>query len=229
MLVGLYRRDYYDDIGNFYKSLYWFFLIGGAAAISIFFYSLTRSLFYEKRISPYLNIAVSTLLSILVCAYWAKLLMHFFIPVQGWLSTGQLMIYSICIVGTACVVVFLSVPFPKTVSEQASMRPPSFENKLISRLPYSKQGAVISVEMSDHYAKITTTKGSEMLHLRMSDAVEQLSDHDGIQIHRSFWINRKYLKEVYRDGRKTMVRLTNGSEFPIGDSFIKKAADAGLI
>ena len=90
---------------------------------------------------------------------------------------------------------------------------------LLARLPTSKQGDVHHLRMQDHYVEVHTEKGMEMLLLRFRDALREVEDIEGMQVHRSHWVARAAVEGVERrDGRVTL-RLRNGSRVPVSRSF----------
>src|SRR5690606_15189181 len=65
--------------------------------------------------------------------------------------------------------------------------PPRF----LTRLPHRLKGAAIrAVEAEDHYLRVHTDQGSDLILMRLSDAVKELEGLDGAQTHRSWWVAR---------------------------------------
>jgi hypothetical protein len=74
---------------------------------------------------------------------------------------------------------------------------------------------LLSVSSEDHYVKIRTRAGAEMLRGRLSDMIGQLSCRDGIQPHRSHWVAREAVADmVAKDGHKYL-ELVDGSQIPV--------------
>ena len=55
--------------------------------------------------------------------------------------------------------------------------------------------------------------------MRFADAVAELSDH-GLQVHRSYWAARRYLKRLVQKNGRTVLRLTNGQESPVSRTYL---------
>lgn len=72
-------------------------------------------------------------------------------------------------------------------------------------------GALRMICAEEHYVRITTTTGVHLLRFRFSDAISQLPDEVGIQVHRSYWLSYDAIAGRARlpDGR-TLVTLWNG-------------------
>jgi DNA-binding LytR/AlgR family response regulator len=74
--------------------------------------------------------------------------------------------------------------------------------------------------MQDHYVEVHTAAGSELLLLRFRDALREVEDVDGLQVHRSHWVARNAVVGVERrGGGRIVLRLVNGSRVPVSRSF----------
>ncbi len=75
--------------------------------------------------------------------------------------------------------------------------------------------SLISVSSQDHYVRIRSQDGEDMVRARLSDLIGQLDSQNGIQPHRSHWVSRQAVAGVVsRRGRKFLA-LHDGSEIPI--------------
>ena len=91
---------------------------------------------------------------------------------------------------------------------------------LLARLPAPKRGELHHLRMQDHYIEVHTDKGMEMVLLRFRDALREVEDIEGMQVHRSHWVARAAVDAVERrDGRITL-RLVNGNRVPVSRSFV---------
>ncbi len=92
----------------------------------------------------------------------------------------------------------------------------SGEQKLFALLPFSKRGELVSVSADDHYVNIKTSRGSAHVRLKFSAALEMLAESDGIQVHRSHWVNLNAVTDL-KTGRdeKPVIKLLDGSEIPV--------------
>ena len=71
------------------------------------------------------------------------------------------------------------------------------------------------MEAEDHYLRVHTGKGSDLILLRLADAIGELGAIDGAQTHRSWWVARAAVLSVRRhDGRATLT-LKGGLEAPV--------------
>ncbi|TNF23129.1 MAG: LytTR family transcriptional regulator [Rhodobacteraceae bacterium] len=86
------------------------------------------------------------------------------------------------------------------------------------RLPPELGQDIISISMQDHYAEVTTTQGTHLLLMRMSDAMRELEGAPGLQLHRSHYAMTAHLRKLHRDGARLRVRLSDGRDLPVSAS-----------
>jgi hypothetical protein len=96
------------------------------------------------------------------------------------------------------------------------------------RLPPRLRGAVIrAVQAEDHYLRIHTDRGSDLILMRLSDALDELEGLEGAQTHRSWWVARDAVRDVARgDGRATLT-LEGGITAPVSRRYARALRDAG--
>jgi hypothetical protein len=129
-------------------------------------------------------------------------------------------------------VVFLNMRSSQIASAQLALAlnraeaPPKF----LERLPLKLRGAEVwAVEAEDHYLRLHTSKGQDLILLRLADAIDELAGIEGAQVHRSWWVARDAIADARRgDGRATLV-LKDGSEVPVSRTYAKVIRDLGWI
>jgi hypothetical protein len=96
------------------------------------------------------------------------------------------------------------------------------------RLPLRLRGAVIrAVQSEDHYLRIHTDRGSDLILMRLSDALDELEGLEGSQTHRSWWVARDSVHGVARgDGRATLT-LDGGLTVPVSRRYARALREAG--
>ena len=102
--------------------------------------------------------------------------------------------------------------------------------KFLERLPLKLRGAEIwAVEAEDHYLRLHTSKGQDLILMRLADAVAELEGIEGAQVHRSWWVARDAVADARRgDGRATLT-LKDGSEVPVSRTYARLIREAGWI
>ena len=75
-----------------------------------------------------------------------------------------------------------------------------------------------------HYVQVRTCLGSDLIHYRLSDAVDQLG-HLGLQVHRSYWVSYDAIHEEGTRFAAGSIRFADGEEVPIGPSYLMKVRE----
>lgn len=101
--------------------------------------------------------------------------------------------------------------------------------RLIERLPAALGSDVLALEMEDHYVRVHTVLGSELVLMRLRDAMAELDGIDGRQVHRSWWVARGAVEEVLREGRNVRLKLARDIEAPVARAQVSELRDAGWI
>ena len=91
--------------------------------------------------------------------------------------------------------------------------------RFLTRLPKELGTNLISLSSHDHYVDVQTNKGKAMIYMNFSDAVNELKNYPGKQIHRSFWVSLDAIKSTHKEGRKNFVKLENGKMLPVSEKY----------
>ncbi len=103
------------------------------------------------------------------------------------------------------------------------------DNSLMTRIPNEKRGPIKYMSAEDHYVKVVTTRGSEMVLIRMADAEKAVAQISGTRIHRSHWVNKNYAVSHNRQNGQPHIVMDDGMELPVSRSYTKAARAADLI
>ena len=100
----------------------------------------------------------------------------------------------------------------------------------LERLPVKFRTAELyAISSEDHYLRVHTSLGEELILMRLADAVRELSKVEGLQVHRSWWVAKSGVTDEKKaDGRSFLI-LPAGTEVPVSRSYRNKAKDVGLI
>ncbi|MDE0344439.1 MAG: LytTR family DNA-binding domain-containing protein [Boseongicola sp.] len=88
---------------------------------------------------------------------------------------------------------------------------------------------MIALSVEDHYTRVRTTKGEELLLLRLSDAIRETAPVAGLQVHRSHWVASDQVTGSRRDRNRTLLILRNGDEIPVSRANMRAVREAGLL
>ncbi|PVM86819.1 histidine kinase [Caulobacter radicis] len=105
---------------------------------------------------------------------------------------------------------------------------PQAEAVFRRRLSAKRRGArLIAVEAHDHYLKVHTDAGVEMITLRFSEALEELAQAHGWRVHRSWWIAAEAVEAVRWRRGAGEVSLAGGLVAPVSRTHAPVLKDAG--
>ena len=100
-------------------------------------------------------------------------------------------------------------------SAQTQELPPA----LMSRLkPALRRADIYALEAQDHYVRVITSGGEDLLLMRLSDAIAETAPLKGLSPHRSWWVAEDGVAEVSRRGGKAVIALKNSAEVPVSRS-----------
>ncbi len=98
-----------------------------------------------------------------------------------------------------------------------------------ARFPAGLTGQLLCLEMEDHYLRIHTDRGSDIILMRMSDAERELDSASGMRVHRSWWVARAAVTGLRREGTRLELLLENGLTVPVGKTYRSALRDAGWL
>ena len=119
---------------------------------------------------------------------------------------------------------------PVRVETRTVVAPPlpeaeaTFRRRLSAR---RRTARLIAVEADDHYLKVHTDAGTELVTLRFADALEELALAHGWRVHRSWWVAADAVEEVRWRRGGGEARLTGGLAVPVSRTYGPVLRDAG--
>jgi hypothetical protein len=90
-------------------------------------------------------------------------------------------------------------------------------------------GAILYLRMEDHYVRIRTEHGSRLEMGPLGRVTAGLAGVEGLQTHRSWWVARRAIIGVERDGRNLRLRLIDGETAPVSRASVAKLRAAGWL
>jgi hypothetical protein len=99
----------------------------------------------------------------------------------------------------------------------------------LRRIPARLGTELLYIEVEDHYLRVHTNLGSDLLLFRLSDAVAELDPMFGRQVHRSYWVAERAVAAIERDGYRTRIVLTTGVQIPVSRSYLPALRKAGWL
>ena len=100
--------------------------------------------------------------------------------------------------------------------------------RLLDRLSPGFAAPVRALEMEDHYVRAHGADGrSELMLMRMRDAVAELDGVEGERVHRSWWVARWAVAGRRREGRDTVLLLDDGRVVPVARNRVADLKERG--
>ena len=103
------------------------------------------------------------------------------------------------------------------------------EARIFQRLSGAmRYASLIALRAEDHYVRVYTDVGQELIFMRFRDAVAETSPLRGFQTHRSWWVNGDVISDASYSRGSGEVKTLNGLSVPISRGFITKLREAGM-
>lgn len=208
---------------------YWLILLGMGQAVSVFLRARLgvpprsgRRLFLTAAISC---VASAVPMSIVVWAVTSLLLSQ---PLD---SRRLAAFYVAVLVVTVAMFALNILVRPRAHAEAVSdgeqpAIPPS--TAIRTRLPAKlKTSPIRALEAEDHYVRVHTAAGSDLVLVRFADAISEMGEVDGAQVHRSWWVARDAVESARTVGDRRVLVLAGGIEAPVSRSLTKTLREAG--
>lgn len=127
-------------------------------------------------------------------------------------------------------------PISATTREAADAATPSVSaggavngSPFLRRLPAKLGTDLRYIATEDHYLRVTTDQGSDLILFRLADAMAELDPAIGQQVHRSYWVARRAIASVERDGHRTWLILADGARIPVSRTYLPALREAGWL
>lgn len=105
---------------------------------------------------------------------------------------------------------------------------PEAERAFRLRLSAKRRAArLIAVEAEDHYVRVHTDAGAELLGMRFSEALAELARAHGYRLHRSWWVPAEAIEAVRWKRGTGEARLAGGLTAPVSRSCAARLKEAG--
>lgn len=107
---------------------------------------------------------------------------------------------------------------------------PEAEAAFRKRLSARRRAArLLAVEAHDHYLKVHTDAGEELITLRFADALAELDRVHGWRVHRSWWIAAEAVERVRWRRGTGEARLVGGLVVPVSRTYAPVLKEAGWL
>lgn len=119
---------------------------------------------------------------------------------------------------------------PPVIETRTLVAPPLPEAEAMFRrqLSVRRRGArLIAVEAHDHYLRVHTDAGAELVTMRFADALDELAGAHGMRVHRSWWVAAEAVESARWRRGSGEVRLAGGLSAPVSRTYAPLLREAG--
>lgn len=90
--------------------------------------------------------------------------------------------------------------------------------------------ALAAIEAEDHYCRVHRRDGqSALVHYRFGDALKEVAELDGAQVHRGAWVAADAVTGARREGRRWHLTLPDGHAVPVSATHAAEARRRGWL
>jgi hypothetical protein len=92
--------------------------------------------------------------------------------------------------------------------------------RFLARLPDNLSAKdLVMLKAEQHYIQAYFPKRRVMTLYRFSDALQELDSSLGMQVHRSYWVNKSAIQSVRKRGRQMSLEMLDGSSVPVSGPY----------
>jgi DNA-binding LytR/AlgR family response regulator len=221
-LVGPFGTD--QSLSAGFRALYWLTIVGTTYSAGLGLDVLLRPRLPDRVARVVAPLA--TAVAVTVVVIFVNLLLIGRMPAGAAWATDILTIYAIAVIVSAAMqAVIASISRDTTAAGTPTETAPA----LLERLPLEKRGPLVALSVEDHYVRIRTTRGEEMILMRLSDAIRETAPEPGLRVHRSHWVAIARVTAARRDGDRAILTMAHGGDIPVSRSHIPSVKEAGLL
>jgi hypothetical protein len=233
-LVAVVAAAFMSAIGAFdsgrmppiHRSIYWLILMVGGTVLGVTVMSLARRLRWLDQRS-WVQASVLTLMLWAPASVMTWVVISLMVPIRPWTLTllmgnaGPVLMVSAAMTALN----YLADRDPRqTHAGVTDASPPAFLERLPARL---RGSALYAVEAEDHYLRLHTSQGADLILMRLSDAIAELEGIEGAQTHRSWWVARDGVEDARRGDGRAVLTLKDGAEVPVSRTYVRALRQAG--
>ena len=221
-ILGPFNTD--QNLPNLQRFIYWLAMSVGTYSIGLIVNLMLWPSMAAALPKPAALVAVGlavgfaitpviTLLNLISFNFWPSL------------SDWPVLLAQFLTIALIITVIFQTLSGHLSGSDETPRRAPD----ILSRLPLDKRGALVSLSSEDHYTRIRTSKGEELILIRLADAIREAEPTKGMQVHRSHWVALDQVSAARKDGDRAVLTLRTGGDIPVSRTHMPAIRDAGLL
>jgi hypothetical protein len=167
------------------------------------------------------RVAAAAVLAGFPASFIVLLLHGFLIGAMRFDAWGLIEVY----LTVTIVIGLVAYPFSLLAAARRAAEAPPLEpveevSPFLRRIPPKLGAELLFLSAEDHYIRVTTALGNDLILCRLSDAIAELGPAGGQRVHRSYWVAQGAVASVERKDGKTALLLTNGETVPVSQSYV---------
>jgi hypothetical protein len=109
----------------------------------------------------------------------------------------------------------------KNTDEIAALRSPAQQATaaLIDGTRLPPNAILLGIKAEQHYIKIWSDQGNDLVRCRFKDLEEILEPCNGLQVHRSWWVNLDRVQKIRSNGRKLELFISDDLVVPVSAAY----------
>lgn len=180
------------------------------------------------------NLTIQVIIAAVLVAFPVTASLVIFVGILGhWMPVQTIPIQYLYVLAVCIVLTLLGVLIGRATAAPEAVESANRQHPVetfLERLPIKYRGAELwAISSEDHYLRIHTDRGEELILMRLADAIRELSGANGLQTHRSWWVAKDGIADTKRDNGKLVLVLKSGTEAPVSRTFLSQARSAGLV
>ncbi len=214
------------------RVLFWLGTITAGGVVGIVLDALLRRWLTEPwSRTAAVSLAMTPPVTLIVLLAMNALLQHEHTVMSPFTLRLLWQVFVVCLVVMGLRALVQRVPHRIVETHTVIAAPPAeAEITLRSRLSARRRSArLIALEAHDHYVRVHTDAGVELLSLRFSDALEEICDAEGFRVHRSWWVAADAIRSARWRRGSGELELEDGSAVPISRSGAPPLGAAGWL
>lgn len=231
-VIGPYGT--YDQLGFPLRLVYWCTIVTANWLQIMLFGRLARRMLPPPHWAPPVPVVLAACAASLPASGEVLLLEH-------WLRPGAMAAAGISFAELYFLVLVITLPVALVAwrwsipDEPAAPLPPPEPDQrrpaaFLDRMPARLGRDLLCIRTEDHYLRVHTPLGDDLILVRMSDAEAELAGVDGLRVHRSWWVARSAVIRVGRKpGNGVELILSNGLAVPVSRNYLGAVRSAGWL
>lgn len=226
--LGPFASERAPVVGRY---VYWLIcMVGGGLVGVVTDELLSRRIVATWRRVAMVSVLMTPLVSLLVLTTEHLLMGGAF----GWPGYLRLLLWQVWPILLAVMAVRALVwrRLPARVETRTLVIPPlpeaeaTFRRRLSAKRRWAR---LIAIEAHDHYLKVHTDAGEELITVRFTDALEELARAHGWRVHRSWWVAADAVEGVRWRRGAGEIRLVGGLITPVSRTYAPTLKEAGWL